>query len=58
MACRLFRDSKSEVDVIEPLVHPQVKAIKRGAMLILGAQEVRSSLTEQQAWWCVPGPMG
>jgi hypothetical protein len=42
---------------VEPLVHPAVKAIKRGGMLILGEQEVRSSLTERQAWWCVPGPM-
>jgi len=57
IAARLFRDSKSEVDVIEPLIHPQVKAIKNGGLLIVGLHEVRSSVTVRQAWWVVPGPL-
>lgn len=54
-ACRLFRDRKSEVDLVEPLINPTVKAIKQGGLLIVGQQEVRSSVTTRQAWWCVPG---
>lgn len=56
-ACRLFRDGKTEVDVIEPLVHPSVKTIQRGGILIVGKQEVRSSVLDRQAWWVVPGPL-
>jgi hypothetical protein len=57
VACRLFRDSKSEVDVIEPLICATVKTIKNGGLLISGQQEVRSNVTHRQAWWCIPGPM-
>jgi hypothetical protein len=57
VACRLFRDSKTEVDVIEPLICATAKAIKNGGLLISGQQEVRSNVTRRQAWWCVPGPL-
>lgn len=57
VTARLYRDSKTEVDVIDPLICAHVKAIKRGGILIAGQNEVRSSMVERQAWWAVPGPL-
>lgn len=51
---RLFPSDGVESDLIEPMVHPSVRT-KRGGLLVRGLEEVRSSVTRRQAWFCVPG---
>lgn len=55
-AARLFRSETDQVDLIEPMVHPRAR-IKKGCILLRGSEDVRSSVTNAQAWWCVPGPL-
>lgn len=57
VAARLFRSDRDQVDLLEPLVYASVKKIERGGILLVGKEEVRSSLTQAQAWFCVPGPL-
>ena len=55
-AARLFRSARD--DVISVLVHPQVKTIQRGGMLIRGQEEcvTPQMVNAAQAWWVVPRP--
>lgn len=55
---RLFRSDRDQVDLLEPLLYASVKAIERGGILLVGKQEVRSSVTQPQAWFCLPGVLG
>ena len=55
---RLFKDSKSQVDVIAPIDHAHVRHIKGGGLMINGFQD-GAGYQEQlrQAWWVLPGPL-
>src|SRR5690349_9522105 len=52
---RLFRSARDPLDVIEPMVSAVVRKIERGGVLISGAEEVRSGVTNRQSWFCMPG---
>ena len=56
-AISLVAPAKPDANVIEPMIHPRLKKIERGGMLFLGSEEVRSSVTQKQAWWVIPGPL-
>lgn len=52
---RLFKSARDPLDVIEPMISARVRKIERGGILISGAEEVRSGVTNPQTWFCVPG---
>lgn len=54
---RLFKSATDRTDVMEPLTYASVKSIMKGGLLIIGSEEVRSSVTQRQTWFCIPGPM-
>lgn len=56
-ALRLFQAQKVLIDVVEPLIYPRLQRIDKGGMLFVGNEEVRSSTTQKQAWWVLPGPL-
>ncbi|RYH18380.1 MAG: hypothetical protein EON54_27475 [Alcaligenaceae bacterium] len=54
---RLLRSERDQADVVEPMLHPLLRKIDRGGILLRGLEEVRSGVTQPQVWWCLPGPL-
>lgn len=59
LTARLFANSQLATDVIEPLVHANIKKVERGGILIYGQEEVHAYGAPHvpQIWWCMPGPL-